>query len=109
MCLTDLRLLGNLCGIITAQIFRTEWAPRYIPAIHGMSKQYRNIQAISIIGMLIVTFIPVCFNVLGLTQTLILLYVYKAINARRQKICDKGITYTHEELQAMGDKAPTFR
>lgn len=46
---------------------------------------------------------------MGLAQTLVLLYVYKAINARRQRICDKGINYTHEELQEMGDKAPTFR
>jgi hypothetical protein len=38
MALTNFVLAGNLCGIITAQIFRAEWAPRYIPALHGMSK-----------------------------------------------------------------------
>lgn len=60
---------------------------RYIPAIHGM----------------------VCFNVIGLAQTLILLYVYRMINKKREAICAKGVNYSHEELRAMGDKAPTFR
>lgn len=51
----------------------------------------------------------IVFNVLGGAQSIVLIYVYRAINKKRDKLCAQGISYTHEELQAMGDKAPTFR
>ena len=51
---------------------------------------------------------------MGIVVTLILVIMYKRINARREAIMKEagesgGLKYSDDELRRMGDKSPGFR
>jgi len=84
--------IGNLAGIIAANIYRTKDSPRYRLG-HGVE-----------LGLISI----------GLVVLPTIVFTYNRINARREAIMKEaedsgGLQYTDEELRRMGDKAPNFR
>ncbi|KAI0327048.1 MFS general substrate transporter [Cubamyces sp. BRFM 1775] len=86
-------MFGNIAGIISSNVYRTEDAPRYI---HGH---------IAEMGMLS----------MGLIVVPITAVIYARMNARRDAAQHEveenspSAPYTDEELKRMGDRAPGFR
>jgi len=46
---------------------------------------------------------------MGFVATLVMRTCYKKLNEKRDREMAAGLTYSEEELAAMGDRAPSFR
>lgn len=77
--------VGNLGGAMASNFYRSEDAPRYTMG-HALE---------------------IAFIVAGMVAVGILVFGYKKINAKREKIGDEGLTV--EQMARMGDKSPRFR
>ncbi|KZV88429.1 MFS general substrate transporter [Exidia glandulosa HHB12029] len=82
--------IGNFSGAIASNIFRSQDAPRYAVG-HG---------------------VEMGFVVMGLITVPILVFIYKGINAKRDReelAHDGKARYNADELRELGDRAPDFR
>ncbi|KAH9919553.1 MFS general substrate transporter [Fomitopsis serialis] len=83
--------IGNINGIVASNLYRPQQAPRYIMG-HGLEIMFLSI---------------------GLVILPLVVALYARINSQRDKEIDgieKGaVSYSDEELQRMGDRAPRFR
>ncbi|KAF5357517.1 hypothetical protein D9758_012490, partial [Tetrapyrgos nigripes] len=81
--------VGNLSGVIASNIYRTQDSPQFVLG-HGLELMF--------VGM-------------GLVFLPIVVFIYARINRKRDVLEKKGggRVFTHEELRALGDRAPNFR
>ncbi|KAF5337785.1 hypothetical protein D9758_016293 [Tetrapyrgos nigripes] len=81
--------IGNFSGAIASNIYRTQDSPRFVLG-HGLELMF--------VGM-------------GLVFLPIVAFMYARINRKRDVVEKKGGggVFTHEELRALGDRAPNFR
>ncbi|KAF5365471.1 hypothetical protein D9758_010846 [Tetrapyrgos nigripes] len=81
--------VGNFSGVIASNIYRTQDSPRFVLG-HGLELMF--------VGM-------------GLILLPIMTFIYARINRKRDALEERGggRVFTHEELRALGDRAPNFR
>ncbi|KAK7679927.1 hypothetical protein QCA50_017087 [Cerrena zonata] len=80
--------IGNLCGIFSSNIYRTQDSPRFFLG-HG---------------------IEIMFVALGLMALVLTFFIYSGSNAKKKKRLQAGYydDYSDDDILQMGDKSPYF-